>query len=57
MEDKSLLVALVNEALGLPLKVNKHRGQYAYICPVCSSEKGQQEDKAKLEVNVFRGVS
>ena len=47
MEDKSLLLTLINEVLGRPKKSNKHRGQYAYDCPVCSEEKGMPDGDGK----------
>lgn len=56
MEDKSLLLTLIKEVLGKPKKSNKHRGQYSFVCPTCAAEKGDNYDKAKLEVNVKRGV-
>lgn len=58
MEDKSLLLTLINEVLGRPKKSNKHRGQYSYDCPICSAEKGMSDGdgKGKFEVNVKRGV-
>jgi DNA primase len=58
MEDNSLLLTLIHEVLGRPKKSNKHRGQYAYDCPVCSAEKGMPngDGKGKFEVNIKRGV-
>ena len=58
MENNNLLLTLITEVLGKPKKTNKHRGQYAYVCPTCSEEKGITDGsgKAKLEVNVKRGV-
>jgi DNA primase len=58
MENNSLLLTLINEVLGRPKKSNKHRGQYAYDCPVCSAEKGipNGDGKGKFEVNTKRGV-
>jgi len=56
MENKSLLLTLITEVLGRPKKSNKHRGQYSFICPTCAAEKDDNYDKAKLEVNVKRGV-
>ena len=56
MENKSLLLTLITEVLGRPKKSNKHRGQYSFICPTCAAEKDENYDKAKLEVNVKRGV-
>ena len=58
MGNNNLLLTLITEVLGKPKKSNKHRGQYAYDCPVCSAEKGlpNGDGKGKFEVNVKRGV-
>ena len=58
MEDNSLLLTLIHEVLGRPKKSNKHRGQYAYDCPVCSAEKDMPngDGKGKFEVNIKRSV-
>jgi DNA primase len=53
----TLLLGLIKDILGRPLKYNKSKGQYSFDCPTCSAEKGVESDgKGNLEVNVNKGI-
>jgi DNA primase len=57
MDKHKLLLVLMKEILGEPLKYNNTREQYSFNCPTCAAEKGVEADgKGNLEVNLQKGV-
>lgn len=58
MAENRLIYGILLDVLGKPRKKNEHKQQYAFDCPVCSSEKGEYEGdgKGNLEVNLAEGV-
>jgi len=53
-----LLINIFTNFLGTPRKTNSSKGQVAYDCPMCSSEKGITggDGKGNLEINYEYGI-
>lgn len=58
MAENRLIYGILLDVLGRPKRTNENKQQYAFDCPVCSSEKGKDEGdgKGNLEVNLAEGV-
>ena len=58
MSDGNLLLGIVKQILGDPIKSNPNRGQYGFDCPICSAEKDMPDGdgKGNLEVNIEKGI-
>jgi DNA primase len=58
MAENRLIYGILLDVLGKPKRRTESKQQYAFDCPVCSAEKGEDEGdgKGNLEVNLAEGV-
>jgi|TARA_R110000822_G_scaffold28869_2_gene85444 DNA primase len=58
MAENRLIYGILIDVLGEPKKKNEAKQQYAFDCPTCSAEKGEDDGdgKGNLEVNLAEGL-
>jgi DNA primase len=58
MAENRLIYGILLDVLGKPKRRTESKQQYAFDCPVCSAEKGEDDGdgKGNLEVNLAEGV-